>query len=97
MVGKVSVSYSRNPLVDRSLRHSVRDGIAYAVMSGAGETYFSAFALFLKATAPQVAVLATLPPLLAPGGSLTGAQNQLFVRTTPDNLAELKAVLAETS
>lgn len=39
-------------------------------------------------------VLPTLRPLLAPGGSLTGAQNQLFVRTTPDNLAELKAVLA---
>lgn len=39
-------------------------------------------------------VLPTLRPLLAPGGSLTGAQNQLFVRTSPDNLAELKAVLA---
>lgn len=77
MVGKVSVSYSRNPLIDRSLRHSVRDGIAYAVMSGGGETYFSAFALFLKATAPQVAVLATLPPLL---GSLAQLLSAWLVR-----------------
>jgi MFS family permease len=41
------------------------------VQVGAGETYFSAFALFLRATAPQVALLTTLPPLL---GSLA----QLF-------------------
>jgi len=37
-------------------------------MSGGGETYFSAFALFLRASAPQVALLAVLPQLL---GSLT--------------------------
>lgn len=33
-------------------------------MSGAGETYFSAFALFLRATTQQIALLASLPPLL---------------------------------
>lgn len=58
------IRYSKDPQVDRTLRHSVRDGVAYSVMSGGGETYFSAFALFLKATAPQIALLATLPPLL---------------------------------
>jgi MFS family permease len=56
--------FSKDPLVDRSLRHSIRDGVAYSVQVGAGETYFSAFALFLRATAPQVALLTTLPPLL---------------------------------
>lgn len=56
--------YSKDPQVDRTLRHSVRDGVAYSVMAGGGETYFSAFALFPKATAPQVGLLATLPPLL---------------------------------
>jgi MFS family permease len=56
--------FSKDPAVDRALRHSVRDGMAFAVQVGAGETYFSAFALFLRATAPQIALLTTLPPLL---------------------------------
>lgn len=57
--------FSKDPVVDKALRHSVRDGMAYSVQVGAGETYFSAFALFLRATAPQVALVSTLPPLLA--------------------------------
>ncbi len=61
----MTIRYSKDPQVDRTLRHSVRDGVAYSVMSGGGETYLSAFALFLKATAPQIGLLATLPPLLA--------------------------------
>jgi len=56
--------YSGNPDINRSLRHSNADAIAYSVMSGAGETYFSAFALLLRASASQVALLTTLPPLL---------------------------------
>ena len=43
-------------------------------------------------TAEQV--LPVLKPLLEPGGTLSGMQNQLFVRTSPKNLAELKQVLA---
>jgi MFS family permease len=60
----LSGQFSKDPVVDRALRHSVRDGMAFSVQVGAGETYFSAFALFLRATAPQVALLSTLPPLL---------------------------------
>lgn len=63
--------YSTNPQTDRSLRHSVRDGVSYSIMSGAGETYFVAYALFLGATAAQVSLLAAAPPLL-------GALTQLF-------------------
>jgi MFS family permease len=63
--------FSKDPAVDRSLRHSLRDGVAFSVQVGAGETYFSAFALFLRATAPQVALLSTLPALL-------GSVAQLF-------------------
>lgn len=33
-------------------------------MMGIGETYLSAFALFLKASTPQIGLLASLPPLL---------------------------------
>jgi MFS family permease len=58
-------SFSNDPQTNRSLRHSLKDGIAFGTMTGTGETYFSAFALFLKATTPQIGLLASLPPLLA--------------------------------
>ena len=56
--------FSRDPQGNHSLHHSIYDGMAYSIMVGAGETYFSAFALFLKVTAGQVGLLSTLPPLL---------------------------------
>lgn len=55
---------NNSALVERSLRHSQRDAAAYAVMMGAGETYLSAFAVFLKVTTPQMGLLSSLPPLL---------------------------------
>lgn len=39
-------------------------------------------------------VLPVLQPLVAPGGTLSGMNNQLIIRTTETNLAELKQVLA---
>jgi type II secretory pathway component GspD/PulD (secretin) len=42
-------------------------------------------------TAEQV--IPILQPLLAPGGALTGQYNQLIVRTTPENLAQIRSVL----
>ena len=65
--------FSKDPAVDRALRHSVRDGMGYSVQVGAGETYFSAFALFLRATAPQVALISTLPPLLGSSAQIFSA------------------------
>jgi len=58
-------SFSQDPEVDSSLKHSLKDATAFAAMTGMGETYLSAFGVFLKATAPQIGVLASLPPLLA--------------------------------
>jgi MFS family permease len=49
---------------EKSLQHSIKDATAYAVMMGIGETYLSAFALFLKASTPQIGLLASLPSLL---------------------------------
>ena len=49
---------------ERSLDHSLKDAGAYAVMIGVGETYLSAFALFLRASTPQIGLLASLPALL---------------------------------
>ena len=65
--------YSRDQITDKSLRHSVRDGAAYAAMSGSGETYFSAFAIFLKASTTQIGFLASVPPLLASFAQLLSA------------------------
>ena len=54
-----------DPVVDRSLKHSIWDGVFFSAMVGGAESYVSAFAIFLKATTAQIAVLASLPPLLA--------------------------------
>ena len=56
---------------DKALKHSVRDGAAYSVMTGAGESYLSAYAIHLRFTEPQIATLASIPPLI-------GAIAQLF-------------------
>lgn len=53
-----------DPRTRRSLRHSLHDAGFFAVMAGAGESYLSAFAVFLKATTTQIGVLASLPPLV---------------------------------
>lgn len=64
---------SRDPDIDRSLKHSLKDAAAFATMTGVGETYLSAFALFLKATTPQIGLLASFPPLLASLAQLLSA------------------------
>ena len=56
--------YSKDARVERSLRHSVRDGVSYSMMAGAGETYLSAYAIFLKASIAQISLLTALPSLL---------------------------------
>jgi len=65
--------FSRKPEIEHSLRHSVKDGVAYSVMTGAGEAYFSAFAVYLKATPSQIGLLAALPQLVASLAQLLSA------------------------
>lgn len=65
--------YSKDPQTDKSLHHSLKDAVAFSVMSGSIETYFSAFALVLKATVSQVALLTTLPNLLGSLAQLLSA------------------------
>jgi MFS family permease len=60
-----SQQFAKDPVIDRSLRHSLYDGITYSAMTGGAESYFSAFAILLKATTAQIGLLASLPPLLA--------------------------------
>ncbi|MCB1922631.1 MAG: MFS transporter [Gammaproteobacteria bacterium] len=53
-----------DPDRERALQHSIRDGAAYAVMTGAGESYLSAYAIHLRFAEPQMAMLASIPPLV---------------------------------
>lgn len=66
-------AYSKDPAVERSLSHSLKDARAFSVMVGSGETYFSAFAVFLKATTAQIGLLASLPPLIGSFAQLFSA------------------------
>jgi len=50
--------------IRKSLRYSVFDGAFSAAMIGFGESFFVAYALFLKATTLQVALLSALPQAL---------------------------------
>jgi MFS family permease len=63
-VTQPSPRYSRDPEVNRSLQYSVRDGVAWSLMFGAGESYLQAFAVFLKATTVQITLITALPSLL---------------------------------
>ncbi|MGH8621391.1 MAG: MFS transporter, partial [Burkholderiales bacterium] len=65
--------YSRDPEVNRSLQYSVRDGVAWSLMFGAGESYLQAFAVFLKATTAQITLLTAVPLLLGSVAQLASA------------------------
>lgn len=58
-------TFSSNETTEHSLHHSVKDGVTYSLMAGAGESYFTAFAVLLKASTAQVGAIATLPPMVA--------------------------------
>ncbi len=73
-----NLRYSKDPEIEHSLRSSVRDGIGYSIMTGTSEIYFSAYALFLRATTPQIAFLAAVPPVL---GSLATLFSAWIVRS----------------
>jgi type II secretory pathway component GspD/PulD (secretin) len=66
--------------------------IAVLLVPGAARAQYALEILSLRhRTAEQV--LPALQPLLEPGGTLTGQRNQLIVRTSPANLAELRRAL----
>jgi MFS family permease len=56
-----------------SLGHSLRDVMAFSVMVGTGENYLSAYALFLKASAQDIAWLASIPSLFGSWAQLLSA------------------------
>lgn len=78
--------FSKDPRIEQSLRRSVRDGVAYSVMVGAGEHYLSAYALFLKASAAQISWLAAFP-------SLIGSFAQLFSAWLASRIGKRKGII----
>lgn len=66
-------SLARDPVVDRSLRHSLWDGVCFSAMIGSAESYFAAFGVFLKASTAQIGLLASLPPMLGACAQLVSA------------------------
>jgi MFS family permease len=54
--------------IDKSLSHSIKDASWWSIMSGFGDSYLSAFAVFLQASPFQLSMLSSVPQLL--GSSL---------------------------
>jgi MFS family permease len=63
--------------IEASLRYSVRDAASFSVMLGAGESYFQAFAVFLRGTLMQVGAIYSVPMFL---GSLAQLLSTWAVR-----------------
>jgi type II secretory pathway component GspD/PulD (secretin) len=64
--------------------------LALALVTQAQQTVLEVIQLNYR-NADQV--IPMLQPLLAPGGTISGMQNRIIVRTTPQNLAELRKIL----
>jgi type II secretory pathway component GspD/PulD (secretin) len=74
----------------RPIRLALAAVLAGLALQALGQHALEIIALKYR-TADQV--LPVLRPLLEPGGTLTGQQNQLIVRASPANLAELRRAL----
>ena len=72
--------YSTDEQAERSLRHSIKDGVWFSAMTGGAESYFSAYAIHLHASTTIIGLLASLPPLL--GWRLTGPRCWVVERLT---------------
>jgi len=68
---KEAIIKDKEIAVRKSLRYSIMDGTFYSMMVGFGESFFSAFAIFLKANNIQLGLLGSLPQAL-------GSLSQLF-------------------
>lgn len=60
-MGQSSLHHNQNA----SLRFAIYDGFFYSLMVGFGDTYVSAYAIFLGADNAQLGILSALPPFLA--------------------------------
>ncbi|MBU0757541.1 MAG: MFS transporter [Nanoarchaeota archaeon] len=56
--------------IEDSLKYSILDGTFYSAMVGCGESFFGAFAVFLRATSFELGMLASLPQALSSSAQL---------------------------
>lgn len=70
-----------------SLRAANADGMAWACMVGIGETYLNVFGIFLRATALQLGLLATLPQFLGAISQMAGVWAMKFFKSRRDTTA----------
>ena len=78
--------------VRSSLRYSLLDGAAFSLMLGSAESYFQAFAVFLKATVSQVGIVYTVPMFVATLIQLHGSSLLRWIRSRK-NLTVLTGAL----
>ena len=78
--------------VRSSLRYSLLDGAAFSLMLGSAESYFQAFAVFLKATVSQVGIVYTVPMFVATVIQLHGSSLLRWIRSRK-NLTVLTGAL----
>jgi MFS family permease len=71
----------------KSLNYSIKDGFFHSIMVGFGENFISPFAIFLKASASQLALLSSLPLLF-------GSLSQLFTPKVLEVFKSRKKVVA---
>jgi MFS family permease len=75
-----------------SLRYSLLHGAAFSLMLGSAESYFQAFAVFLKATVSQVGIVYTIPMFAATPIQLHASSLLGWIRSRK-NLTVLTAAL----
>src|SRR3989344_5581873 len=80
-MAKKSGTDKNDERIRKSLRYSILDGAFYAAMVGFGETFFQAFAVFLKATNTQLGLLGSLPQTLGSLSQLLSNRLIKFFRT----------------
>ena len=73
-------------LKSESLKYSLKDGVAYSIMTGAGESFISPFVIKLGASAFQIGLLSSV-------GNLVSSLSQVISTDVIDSLKKRKLVL----
>ncbi|MBU3912796.1 MAG: MFS transporter [Nanoarchaeota archaeon] len=59
---------------ERTMKLSIKEGMAASVMSGAGDAYISPFAIALNANNAQIGLLSSIPQILSPLSQIFGSK-----------------------
>ena len=79
-------------LREKSLRTSIKEGASASVMLGLGDSYIAPYAIAVGASAPEIAILASIPNLL---GGLSQLSTTKLMERRSRKTVTTKAVLAQ--